>query len=260
MEKVAALALSPDGNLLAVGTDSSGVVGFYETAKGVRQGVISLVAAPKGKDRGFRASSVRALAYSPDGKKLAVLTAGRIFFCDMVAKKLSPAFLPNQDGIRCLAYSPDGKFLATAGDDKKITLWDAEKLEPRATLVGHTATVVSLAFSPDSASVASASADKTARVWDTATGKERGVLNAHTEGLLCVAFSPDGKLLASSSGAVDKTVRLWDAATLRERSKILHQGKVEAVAFSADSGMLYCSDAGMIKRWDLSKTPPSEQP
>jgi len=100
-----------------------------------------------------------------------------------------------------------------------VSSLSAQEPKLRATLQGHTQSVVSVAFSTDGKTLASVNGD--VKLWDLATNKERATLQGHTEedretsepayGVKSVAFSPDGKTLASASD--DKTVKLWDVAT-----------------------------------------------
>src|SRR5207248_9749850 len=81
------------------------------------------------------------------------------------------------------------------------------------TLKGHTGSVCSVAYSPDGRLLAAASWDSTATLWDSATGQLlRTLLNPIV--LNSLAFSPDGRRLAT--GDEDGAVKLWDPATGRE--------------------------------------------
>ncbi|MEM6299506.1 MAG: OmpA family protein [Bacteroidota bacterium] len=77
-------------------------------------------------------------------------------------------------GVQNIRFSPDGKMLATAGLDKKITLWDLATGKPITRLFGHGDEIYEATFSGDGKLLVSASADMTARVWDVRTGRWKG--------------------------------------------------------------------------------------
>jgi WD40 repeat protein len=65
-------------------------------------------------------------------------------------------------------FNMDGSLLATAGSDKKVTIWKTETREPAMTFEGHTYSVVDVRFSPIITKyVASCAQDQTIRIWDT---------------------------------------------------------------------------------------------
>jgi WD40 repeat protein len=114
-----------------------------------------------------------------------------------------------------VAFSSDSKTLASASGDKTVRLWDLATNKERATLQGHTESVMSVAFSPDGKILASASRDKTVKFWDVATSKERATLKG-TQAARSVAFSPDGRMLAVAGGSTDNEpgeLKVWDIAT-----------------------------------------------
>jgi WD40 repeat protein len=202
--------------------------------------------------RGHRAH-VRALAFSPDGKRLA--SGGRypdnsVRLWSVPAGEEIPVRRGHQNEIATLAFSPDGARLASGSLDKTACLWDARTGKRVVVLKGHTGVVGHLAFSPDGKHLATTSDDETVRLWDAASGEPVAVLCGHTRLVWAAVFSPDGALLASASA--DGTVRLWDLKQLAWNSVLRgHTSFVYDVAFSPD-GRRAISTAwdGTARLWD----------
>ena len=148
------------------------------------------------------------LAFSPDGRLLAVATGIGLYLYDIPALS-EVRFIATDVAVFGIAFSPDGRLLASASDDKTVRLWDAASGRLVRTLEGHTKSVFSVAFSPDGRLLASGSPDKV-RLWDAASGQLLRTLKGHIGGVSSVAFSPDGRLLASVS-YWSTTIQLWDA-------------------------------------------------
>jgi WD40 repeat protein len=163
---------------------------------------------------------VTAMAFSPDGKRLA---SGGLFGGLQVRDLSSGKKYPGPEIIAwCLAYHPGGKLIATGARDGAITLWDADSLNPRKTLKGHTDKVWALSFSSTGKLLASASSDKTVKLWDIDTGKEKDTLR-HPHCVYEAAFVKGDKLLATGSD----TLRLWDVATGKETASLKPKGSDE---------------------------------
>lgn len=159
--------------------------------------------------------------------------------------------LGHQGKVNSVTFSPDGKLVATAGDDRKVMVWNALTGEKLTILSGHKYPVRGVAFSPDGKLLATASEDRTANVWESSTGRLLTTLRGHKSRLFCVAWSPNGKQVAT--GSEDTTAILWDVTS----GRIIHtfQGhtrEILGVAFSPDGALLATASNDWTARlWDV---------
>ena len=244
------VAYSPDGLTLATGSGAPG-----ET------GVLALWDIPTGTTRLWREhpEGVRAVAFSPDGEKVASGCWDKVVRVYEVRTGKELAVLKGHtDAVNSVSFSPDGKTLASCSLDQTIILWDLAKAAESKRFAGHGDWVLCVAFFPDGKSLASAGKDATVRVWDVGTGQERQTIKLPGAPVEAVAVSPDGKTLAS--GGWDSVVRLWDAdnGTLRDSLRGHGMG-VLSLTFSPDGKTLASVSGdwnkpvgGEIKVWDLA--------
>jgi len=164
---VSEVAWSPAGNLLA-STSGDGIK-VWDTSTG--QEAITL----------REHKSVRALAWRPDGRRLA--------------------------SVGLSGYT--------------VKVWDVVTGQEALTLKGHIRVldtvhggshpmVASVAWSPDGKRLASAVGEGPVKVWDADTGLELLELRGHREWYSSVAWSPDGQRLAS--GSLQGVIRIWDSS------------------------------------------------
>jgi WD40 repeat protein len=160
------VAFSPDGSLLAAGSDDGTILLVKVSVAGGKV-VTSIYAQLIG-----HSGAVESVAFSPDGHTLAGGSAdGTIRLWDTRAPNRPgvPTLLGHSQTVVGLAFSSDGDALASSGGDDTIRLWDVRDPgapAPLATLSGLDS-ATSVAFEPGSHVIVGAEADGTALFWDS---------------------------------------------------------------------------------------------
>ncbi len=196
------LIFSPDGEMLA-GSFEGGSICVWDTQIGKE-----LHSMNTGHDY-----VQHGIAFSPDGKTLALQYADIVSRLDLTKWQLRAKETRQSRELNCVAYAPDGKFLAI-GTAKQIEFWDTATDQQTAILPSHGGDIRSFAFAPDGRTMASANNIGELKLWDVATKQEMFSVVGHTGSVHCMAFSPNGKTLATASVKPDGRgeVRFWHSA------------------------------------------------
>jgi WD40 repeat protein len=287
---VGAVAFSPDGKHLAVGT-SDGAIGVWEVPGGKK-----VVASGSHQD------AVSALAWSKDGKQIVsgshdgtairhvpalerrsmtvqvpYESAGGAVLSIALGADGKRGFAGKMDGtirewaphlnvevavyrhhtswINGLALDRTGARIASASSDNTVQVRGVKEFDELHTFRVREGEVRSVAFAPDGKSLAAGIRYGTVRVWHLESKKEVS-LQAHVGETWAVAFTPDGKTLVSGGGDWNKPsqVRLWDTASWKERAALPHSGEVLCLAISPDGRWLAAGSWDRTVRvWDLTR-------
>ena len=205
------------------------------------------------------------LAYSPDGKLLAVGTTAGVWLYDAGTLELL-RFIQTNSEVLTLAFGPESTTITahlegylTGRGGKDIMRWDVETGE----LVGHwevgIRNLLHVVFSPDGKTLASVLEDGQVGIWEIESGRLLAALNADSgqrEQLIgTLAFSPDGKLLAAEGP--DLAIQLWEIETGQIMRTLSGHGDaqmvhptIEHLTFSPD-GTLLGSRADVSRVWNV---------
>jgi WD40 repeat protein len=201
------LALSPDGTLLAVGSE--------ELPK-LHHNWVFFVELPSGKQRpplNYYPGGVQALAFAPDGRTLAVGgLAGTIMLCDlsngqMRAREISPVLdwrrFPSP--LKSLAFAADGRTLACGLQNGAIDFCDPTtgKFRGRLKGIGPCTDTIDPRGMPSVNVTARADRNQLKEIYAP-------------RGVLALGFSPDGRTLVTGGG--DRVIRLWDLTSGKQRT------------------------------------------
>ncbi|MCG9134358.1 WD40 repeat domain-containing protein [Candidatus Poribacteria bacterium] len=205
------IALSPDGQLLAIGTamgfwlydlETLSPIALWETERGM----------------------VFHIAFSPNGKWIAACNSDQTLKVLDIQDGTCLREVKTDDYISGLTFSYNNQYLAAAYARSAIVeVWHAETCEPVAQFTSDTEKAGfyrPISFSPDTQLIASTSTSDTTDdaevivVWDMESGQQIASLTAHTYWISSLCFSPCGQFL--TSGGEDGTVYVWDVSTWQQ--------------------------------------------
>ncbi len=234
---VVTLALALDGRLLAIG-------------RGQRIVVHDTLATnfPVVADFEAHRDSVRALAWSPDGRALASGAFRELTLWETNGFKASWSVRTGLVGrVTALRFSSYGGALVVAdsvvAENGWIRLFAAESGRPTAAWLAHADSISDLAVSPDGGMLATAGGDKVIKLWEAISQREIARLEGHIGAVTGLGFNTNGTELVSVS--LDKQLKVWDVRT-RESTLTIGGRKqgFNAAAWSANGGAVVAVDDG----------------
>ena len=268
-------AFSPDGKkVAAIGYDRT-IIWDTESGKELQ----------RLGDRNTNSSGGSAVAFSPNGKLIAIAGNGGVSrIWDTESGKHLHDLVKHNGGVQSISFSPDGKQVLTTSFDGTARTWDADSGWQRHKFVvwdresgskeqdvnaKDSIPVRSAVFSPDGKKIVTAAGavahnvERRVIIWDAVSGKELQKVVGHERNpgghnisvfVYSVAFSPDGKRIVTAGG--DRTARIWDAESGKELQRLVgHNNEVRSAAFSPDGKKVVTADRNIVRFWNLERVP-----
>ncbi|HEY0191098.1 MAG TPA: WD40 repeat domain-containing protein, partial [Kofleriaceae bacterium] len=194
------------------------------------------------------------IAYSPDGRELAIAGEHGVQRRDAATGAATGAPLPHPGYVNLIAYAPDGRRLVTMIAGRPTAwLWDLATASARE--LTHDGALTWIQVSSDGTRVITASRDHTVRLWDGKTGAPAGRFELGLE-VRSAELSRDHTRLAAVLASGTRVV--WNTQTGKPLPGIGKQldrlgNYVQSARFSPDgSALVTASLDGKVERWQVN--------
>jgi len=207
--------------------------------------------------------SVSDMAWTPDGRLLAVSTTSLVHLYDVPTRQVVRSLYPSLDGVVSIDFSPLGSWLVVGtrrgseneGYASGLELWYGPDWKPMGAMYGTTRGLVDTAFAPNNEYFAAAyasplSSQNTLDLWLPSTWTISTTMQTRT--LQSVAFSPEARYLALSPDRY--AIYIFDVVDEVWLDKIptSFTGVVNCMAFSPDGVTLGTGHYdGTMNVWDF---------
>jgi WD40 repeat protein len=175
---------------------------------------------------------VRALAFSPDGRRLVTGDFdGVLKLWELPSGRLLDTWTGHSQPVWDVTFNPDGTRVASAAGS-----WTSTADQPGEVHIRDAATQLG-----------------EVHIRDATTGRRLNEWRAHRKVAWHVRFSPDGRWLASSGGEISELgqeIILWDPADDTRRTIPVPEGGVCGLALSRDGRRISGGMRNVIRTWD----------
>lgn len=233
--KCLSCAMSPTGEYLAVGNNSSPCLSIYDVVDGYKKIIAGTIILP---------GQANKMSFNADGSLLAVGHNSSpyvtVFNTGTWTKVVAASLIVDGYGGQGIAFSPDGLYLSVCHENNTgVTVFNTMDWSKKTLSFSLGGYGMDCAFSPDGGIIA-VIGNGSPKLISTATwGMHPKTISASGTGTGC-SFSPDGKYLAiAHSNAPNITVYSTETWTKISSSALSVAGSGKACAFSLDGKTLY---------------------
>ncbi|MCB9390656.1 MAG: WD40 repeat domain-containing protein [Acidimicrobiia bacterium] len=207
--------------------------------------------------------SVRDVAWSPDGSRLASADADAVRIWDPTTQQMLTTLAGNKDSVNAVAWSHDGGLIASAGQDTSVRAWKVATEEEVIVGSEHDAPVRAIAWSPSIVLLASLDANGNSQVSDVSGRSERHGISIEESPGQDIVWSHAGPRIATSYQ--DGTVRVWatrDYELVAEAAWPVDddaprppEDRATSLSWAPNDSMLAMTSYRSIRFWDPRLSP-----
>jgi len=202
-DAIYALAVSPDGTILATGSYDQKIK-LWDIATG-----------KESKALAGHNGCVYDLAFRPDGKILASASADRtVKLWDVETGQRRDTLSQSQKEVFTVAFTPAGNRLLAGGADSRIRVWAvsgsaAEGTNPiLESRFAHEGAILNLVFAKNGSSLVSSADDRTVKLWKAEGLQESLLLEKQPDWTPAISFLTNDKV---AIGRLDGTLAVYNA-------------------------------------------------
>ncbi|MGP4027417.1 protein kinase domain-containing protein [Actinomadura sp. 3N407] len=218
--RISALAISPDGRILATGGGSQSQMSNPSVDGKVQLWDLRTRTLITKRPLFSSGVEVSALAFSPDGRTLAAGIGRTIRLWNVSDhKQLTPPISGINAEANVLAFGPGNRTLAIGAINTTVLLDVRDRRQIGPPLTGHSGPVTALAFNRDGTTLATGGDDQVVKLWEVTGQSQVGApLVGHTGAVRSLVFNPDTTTLTTSDDKA--TVRRWNIAKPADHAAI----------------------------------------
>jgi WD40 repeat protein len=203
--------------------------------------------------------SVRAIAFSPDGKYLVSGSNDRtVRLWDLQTGQVIKLLEGHQQRVKCVRVSDDGKLIISGSADSTVKIWNIETGECIRTIKtsDNPNTVLNaISINSNQNLIATGSSSGTVKLWNWNTAQIIYSVAAAYSSICCLAIDPDANILVS--GSAGKTIKIWHLNNeLKQPHHVIphaHMSEVLSLEIH-DRTLISGGKDRTIKIWDLTST------
>lgn len=204
--------------------------------------------------QGSSKDGVNCIAFSPDGRLLAIGSNGSTVRIYDFNTRETRAFEGHKDSITSVAFSPDGVTLLSASGDRTVQIWDVGSLKVRQKFGPLPSIPTGAALNAAGTQVVASLDDPAcaAYVW-TLGGSAAPVILQTKSRVKGAQFNLDGTLIVTAD-VFDNEAVIWDVKTGEARARLKHDAHVLKAIFDPTGGRVATASAdGTVRLWSVAE-------
>jgi WD40 repeat protein len=229
------LAVSPDANWLACGSDNASIK------------MIPLKGTGKTFEMNGHKGKIKSLVFSFDSKQIySAALDGKVLKWEIAARTYTDV-TTGLTQITSIDISYNGKYLAGVKSDGTAVVWDPGKISDNFSIPTDGKNIKVVRFNPDKNVLALGDAEGNVELWDITLRKKISEVKAHTAGINDIRFNTKLNQMATAGG--DKIIKIYntrDLSDLTDPPVTLSdsEGFIFVIEFSQDSRTIIAGTSG----------------